>query len=216
MAAIRVLLLADDLWHPAEVIERGLSDVSKEELDIDIVRTAKDIVTADFVRKYDVLVNCKGDAVNASNSAPWFEEGVTEFGPRAFREYVEAGGGLVVIHSGLTVHVPEYVDLVGGEFITHPPREEVHYHLTAPHPIAEGVEDFTERDEPYQIAVTASDARVFMERTSAHGGTCIAGYTREVGKGRIAVLTPGHTLVVWQNPQFRRLFTQSIRWAMAK
>ncbi|MBO4298329.1 MAG: ThuA domain-containing protein, partial [Clostridia bacterium] len=115
---MNVLLVCDDVWHPAEVIERGLKAMDHSGIDFDLVRTAKDILTPAFVRRYDALVNCSGGSINAANSASWFEPSVTEFGPEEFRDYVAGGGGLVVVHAGLTIGgpacpAPAYTEAVG-------------------------------------------------------------------------------------------------------
>ena len=210
---MRVLLICDDLWHPADVIERGLASMPPEEMEFDLVKTAKDILSEAFVQRYDVIVVCSGNAINASNSAPWFEPGVTEFGPEEFAEYVRAGGGLVIVHSGLTVHEPVYVDLVGSEFISHPPRCMTHVHITADNEVTYGVQDFSERDEHYELDVTCPDIEPFMETCSETGGTTVSGYIRRFGKGKVVVLAPGHTLAVWENPNYQKLFKNAIRFA---
>ena len=188
-----------------------------EDMVIDTVKTAKDILSPEFVSRYDVLVNCHGGGVNAANNNPWFEQGVTEFGPEEFQEYVKKGGGLVVVHSGLTINeAPAYTETVGSCFVTHPPRETAHVHITAVNEITQGVSDFSERDEHYQINISANDIEPFMETTSEHGGRTISGYRRIFGEGRIVVLTPGHTLAVWENPNFQKLLKNAIRWVNPK
>lgn len=218
---MKVLLVCDDMWHPADVIERGLRSMDWEDLEFDVVKTAKDILSPSFVKRYDVLVNCHGSSINAANSNPWFEPTVTEFGPEEFRDYVADGGALVVVHSGLTIGgrnhpQPAYTDVVGAYFLGHPLRELTHVKITRQNEITQGVEDFSARDEHYQLAVIAADAEPFMQTTSEHGGTFVSGYTRHYGKGRVAVLSPGHTLAVWENPNFQRLFKNAIRWSAAK
>ena len=195
--------------------------MEKEELVFHVVKTAKDILTPEMVREYDALVNCHGSAINASNSAPWFEKGVTEFGPEEFRDHVSRGGGLVVVHSGLTIGgeaepQPAYTEVAGGYFISHPPRETTHVRVTAENEITRGVRDFSERDEHYQIAITARDIEPFLETASDHGGVTISGYRRYFGRGRVVALTPGHTLGVWKNPEFQKLLKNAIRWAAGK
>lgn len=212
---MKVILVCDDIWHPADVIERGLKAMDCEDIEFDLVKTAKDILTPEMLREYDALIIAKGNAINAANSAPWFEPTVTECGPEEIREYVREGGALIALHAGLCLSrsaAPAYTEAVGSYFLGHPLREMTHVHVVKDHPIVEGVNDFSERDEHYQIAVIAQDADIFMTTTSDNGGTFPSGYAREFGKGRVAGLTPGHTLAVWSNPNFQRLLKNAIRW----
>ena len=52
-----------------------------------------------------------------------------------------------------------------------------------------------------------------MQTESEHGGVCVSGYRRRFGQGRVVVLTPGHTLAVWENRNFQRLFLNAIKYA---
>ena len=218
---MKVLLLCDDTWHPAEIIERGLAAMDREDMEFDVVKTPKDILTMEFVRRYDALVNCHGSCLNSSNPHPWFDPGVTEFGPEEFRDYVAGGGGLTVIHSGLTIGGPNdpqpaYTDVVGSYFIIHPPRETVRVSVTAENEITRGAAGFSLRDEHYQLEITARDIEPFLQSVSEHGGTTVSGYRRRCGKGRVAVLAPGHTLQVWENAGFQTLVKNAIRWTVGK
>lgn len=218
---MNVLLLCDDTWHPAEIIEQGINAMDREEMTFQVVKTAKDILTPEYVRSFDALVNCHGSSINASNSAPWFEKGVTEFGPEEFRDYVFQGGALVVVHSGLTAASeafpqPAYTEVVGSYFVSHPPRETTHVRVTAENEITRGVRGFCERDEHYQIKITAKDIEPFLETASDHGGVTVSGYRRHFGRGRVVALSPGHTLAVWTNPEFQKLMKNAIRWAAGK
>ena len=211
----KVLMIMDDLWHPAEIIERGLEGIELGELTLDRMCDAKDSLTPELLRTYTAVIVAKGNCINASNTAPWFEPGVTECGPEELADYVRGGGGLLALHAGLSVNrtdAPAYTELVGAYFLSHPPRETVHVCVTGRHPITEGVTDFSERDEHYQLAVTAANADIFLMSRSEHGGCFPSGFAREYGKGRVADLTPGHTLSVWRQPGFRRLFGNAVRW----
>ena len=83
-------------------------------------------------------------------------------------------------------------------------------------PLAEGVGAFTVHDEHYQISDLAGDAQVFLQWDSAPGGTQPAGWTRKIYGGRIVVLTPGPTLDVWENPEFRKLLVNAIEWTTCR
>lgn len=216
---INVLMLCDDVWHPVEVIQRGLSDLQDKEFHFDYVCAAKDILTPEFIAEYPVIVNCKGNAITAANQEPWYEPGVTEVGVKEFADYVNAGGGFLSVHAGNTAtrnSWNDYVDFVGNSFVTHPLRCEIDIEVVKEHPVTEGVTDFTIRDEHYELADIAEDADVFLRSVSATGGNQIAGYSRTLGEGKICVLTPGHVLAVWKNEMFRKLFFNAIRWAMRK
>ena len=83
-------------------------------------------------------------------------------------------------------------------------------------PLTEGVGAFTVHDEHYQISDLAGDAQVFLQWDSAPGGTQPAGWKRKIYGGRIVVLTPGHTLDVWENPEFRKLLVDAIEWTTCR
>lgn len=107
------------------------------------------------------------------------------------------------------------MQLVGSAFRGHPPRCTVHLQAALPaHPVLDGVPDFVIRDEHYAMEMTCEDAQVFLESRSEKGGVQPAGYTREIGKGRLCALTPGHTLDVWEDERFQRLFTNAAEWCM--
>lgn len=214
---MKVLVLCDDIWHPSEVIEKGLASLTDPRFTFDIVKAAKDILTPERIARYPVILCCKGNSINASNTAPWFEEGVTEVGPAQFEEYVRAGRGFISLHACNTAKEGSpMAALIGNVFLGHPPRCGVDVKVTAQHPITEGVEDFHIRDEHYQIQVTADDATVVLHTESPTGGHQVAGYTRELDQGRLCVLTPGHTLDVWENAHFQRLLTNALLWCARK
>ena len=214
---MNILLLCDDLWHPGEVVTRGLRPLQKLGYALDVVTAPKDILTPGMLREYDVIINARGAAHSPANSgAPWFEPGVTEVMPEDFRAYVEEGGGFIALHAGNTFsgrNVPAMAELVGNEFIGHPPRCAIKARTVGNHPIARGVGEFDIRDEHYRINLTAPDAEVFLETTSdTEAGTQVAGYTRRIGKGRLCVLTPGHNCSVLESEPFTRLLANAIEW----
>ncbi len=211
----RILVLCDDFWHPGEIIERGMSLLSGSELQFEFVRDAKDTLTPEYIREFPVIVNCKTDCINGGNQNPWFEEGVTEVMPRDFKAYVEEGHGFVSIHSGNTFgpkKCPEYMEFVGNRFVTHPPRCLMEVKVEKEHPVTHGVENFSGRDEHYELGDIAPDAEILLTTHSASGGSQVGGYVRHLGKGRLCVLTPGHIYSMWQNPQFQKLVKNAINW----
>lgn len=216
----KILVICDDVWHPAEVIEKGLEPLGKEKYEFEFVKAAKDILTPEMIEEYPLIICCKSNNVTSGNPAPWFENTVTEVMGGEFRSYVERGGSFLSVHSGNVFMgdgdgVREYTEFVGNRFLSHPLRCSVTLQKVKDHPIMCGIEEqFDIRDEHYQMEILAEDADIFLTSVSEKGGVQTAGYTREIGKGRLCVLTPGHTLSVWQNRQFQNLFLNAVDWCL--
>jgi type 1 glutamine amidotransferase len=210
-----VLVLCDDRWHPAEVIKRGLRGLQGGDFVFDFVMDAKDILTPGMLKSYPAIINCKADNLSAANNAPWFEDGVTEAGVKEFYDYVYGGGGFLSIHSANSAKKGScYGEFVGNAFLGHPPRCNIDVTICGTHPIVEGVENFSIRDEHYQLDYFAADAVELFYTSSEAGGRQIGGYAREMGGGRLCVMTPGHILAVWEHPSFQRLLLNALRWCI--
>lgn len=215
---MNVLVLCDDLWHPGEVIARGLRPLQKLGYNLDVVMACKDILTVKMLRDYDVIINARGNAHSPANARePWFEDGVTAVMPNDFKEYVEEGHGFIALHGGNTYHIenrPDMVELIGNEFITHPPQCTITANPVGDHPIMKGVGSFSFRDEHYMLNITADDIDLFMTGTSdTKAGTQPAGYARTIGKGRLVVLTPGHNCAVLECDEYTTILRNAIEWA---
>ena len=212
-----VLVLCDDFWHPAEVVELGLAPLSKQGFSFTLIKNAQDILTPAFLAPFPVILCCKSNHKNAhSREIPWFTD-QAEVGVAEFTEYVRAGGGFLAVHSGNTARPGEaYAGLVGNHFLGHPPRCNVAVKITADQPVTRGVSDFTIRDEHYEIAVTDPAAEIFCLTTSASGGEQVGGYSRRLGQGRLCVLTPGHILSVWQQQQMQKLLVNALHYCAGK
>jgi len=222
---MRVLLVCDDYWHPGQVPIDGTAPLAENGFQFDVIKNANDF-SPEKLAQYQVVLLVKSDEVSQEERQPWKTEAVQ----KAFVDYVEGGGGLVVIHSGTVCGKnTEALDkLIGCKFITHPNNCPVTAAPLKRHPVTEGVGLFCEVDEHYRIDIIAPDADVLLASYSPPQGEeskyqeepyfntpaaiCPAGYVRTQGKGRVCVLTPGHLLPVWLNPQFQKLLTNAINW----
>lgn len=216
----KILIICDDVWHPAEVIEKGITPLAGEDYQFEFVKAAKDILTPEMIEEYPLIICCKSNNVTSGNPEPWFENTVTEVMGGEFQSYVERGGAFLSVHSGNVFMgdgdgIKEYTEFVGNRFLGHPLRCEVTLKKAKEHPIMRGVkEQFHVRDEHYQMEILAKDADIFLTSISETGGIQTAGYTRQIGSGRLCVLTPGHTLSVWQNRQFQTIFLNAVAWCL--
>lgn len=216
----KILVICDDVWHPAEVIERGMRPLAGDSYQFDFVKTAKDILTPEMIEEFPLIICCKSNNVTSGNPEPWFENTVTEVMGGELKSYVEQGGSFLAVHSGNVFTgegdgIKEYTEFVGNRFLSHPLRCEVTLKKEKEHPVMKGVaEEFLIRDEHYQMEILAQDADIFLTSHSKTGGVQTAGYTREIGNGRLCVLTPGHTLSVWQNREFQKIFLNAMQWCL--
>ncbi len=207
---MRVLVIADDYWHPAKVAHAGLDLM--QGYSFDYVEDAGDW-SAEAMASYPVTLFVKSNNVSAENRDPW----VTPEVEAAFAAYVRAGRGLLVVHSGTATYTdtPTLRALMGGVFERHPEQCPVTVTPHAGHPLCQGVEPFTLKDEHYHMIVDDPTVDVFLTTTSEHGDQP-GGWTRTEGKGRVCVLTPGHTVEVWQHPSFQTLLRNTLAWCVGE
>lgn len=152
----------------------------------------------------------------------------------AFARFVERGGGVVALHaSGDNSHVaPWYVDtIIGTHFIGHPGGADQFQTAkvipAAPdHPIMKGVKlPWAPRDEWYSF--TGSPAQKGMtvlariDEQSYRPGKIAMGADHPViwinpnMRGRIVYSALGHTPEAYDDPNYRLILRNAIRWAAA-
>ena len=222
---MRVLLLCDDFWHPGQVPIDGISPLKERGFQFDIITEAKEF-EPNMLASYPVVIMSKCDECSQNDKTPWKTPAVEQ----AFVDYVENGGGLLVIHTGLVAgeHTETLDRLVGSKFTFHPQDCPVTVQPVKPHPVTAGVDLFCEIDEHYRLEIISDDIDIIMASYSPAQGEeekyenepyhnsgawlGAAGYVRTQGKGRVCVLTPGHHLAVWHNTQYQKVLENSIRW----
>ena len=159
---------------------------------------------------------------------------------RGLRAAVEAGTGLAGWHGGIADSYrasSDYLQLVGGQFATHPSKSPellvegapennyLHYtvEITGPgrqHPITAGIEDFELTTEQYWVLhddlndVLATTTHPTQPWHPWHRPvTSPAVWTRLWGRGRIVVATPRHTPEVLEHPSVRTIIERGMLWA---
>jgi type 1 glutamine amidotransferase len=159
---------------------------------------------------------------------------------RGLRRAVESGTGLAGWHGGIADsyrNSSDYLHLIGGQFACHPGKDPatiteetaennfIPHRITirpeaAEHPIVAGVQDFDLVTEQYWVltddyidvlATTTQQVRPWdpwqREVTSP------AIWTRQWGRGRIFVATPGHSMDVLNHESVRSIIERGLLWA---
>jgi type 1 glutamine amidotransferase len=209
---MKVLLVNDDLYHPGSVPEEGVRPLKAKGFLFDILSDGVEF-SPEKLAGYPAVMLAKSDNRMAGDRSPW----VTEDVRHALLGYVRDGGGLLVVHSGTAgfTGMQELHGLLGGLFMTHPKQLPIEFQPKAGHPLAEGVQAFTVSDEHYFMDMADEPVDVFLTSASRHG-ILPAGWARSEGSGRVCVLTPGHTLEVWLNPDFQQLLMNALNWCGRK
>ena len=222
---MRILLLCDDFWHPGQVPTDGVKPLESKGFEFDIVTDAGEI-KADLLSKYPVVMLSKSGQITKEDRDGWKTPQVQQ----AFIDYVENGGGLLVMHNATVPgnNSGAMDKLVGSRFTFHPAPTEVMVKPVKPHPVTEGVDAFCELDEHYRLDIVSDDIDILIASYSPSQGEeekykdepsknspawiDVAGYVRTQGKGRVCVLLPGHFIEVWHNPQFQRTLENALNW----
>lgn len=184
---------------------------------------------AEAMAKVDLIIQC-----NTMTT-------ITGEAVRGLRSAVAAGTGMVGWHGGIADSYrdsSDYLQLIGGQFATHPPRtrpEDLEpedptlnfrtYTVNIvpeqrEHPIVAGLSDFELTTEQYWILsddyndVLATTTLVPLDFEAWNRPiTCPAVWTRSWGKGRIVVATPGHSFEVLNDSNVRTIIERGITWA---
>ena len=206
---MRVLVLSEDRYHSMATVRAGLEPLADAGFAFDWVAPG-DVPSPEQLVAYPLVVLSKSNNRSATDLAPWADDSLAD----AIVRQVRAGQGWVVIHSGVAGYgdMATLRGLMGGAFLHHPPQCPVTVTPHAGHPLCVGSEAFTLIDEHYHVALDDAAVDVFLTTTSEHGAQP-AGWTRQEGKGRVCVLTPGHNLPVWLHPAYQRLITNALCWA---
>ncbi len=174
---------------------------------IDVTYTEK---LGDFnpetLRKYDALV------VYANT------DDIGKDQAKALVDYVEGGGGFVPLHcaSFCFRNSPEYVALVGAQFLKHGTGEFDTKIVDPDHPITKGLEPFRTWDETYVHSKHNTKDRHVLQVREDKDGSEPWSWTRTQGKGRVFYTAYGHDARTWGNPGFQDLIERGIRWAANK
>lgn len=225
---MRVLLICHEHYHPADVAVGGVEPLKSKGFQFDVIKSGKDF-KPEMLADYSVVLMSKCDEISPEDRGSWKTAEIQQ----AFVDFVENGGGLLVVHSGTVAgkNTGLLDRLIGSKFVVHPNDCLVTVEPIKPHPVTEGVGIFCEVDEHYHLEILADDIDIIMASYAAAQGDedkyesepyhnapakiCASGYVRTQGKGRVCMLASGHHLKVWLNPEFQKALENAIRWCGA-
>lgn len=145
-----------------------------------------------------------------------------------FLNFLKAGKGLVALHHSLCDYQdwPAFEQIVGGKYYlskqvvkgiekpqsTYKEGLDIPIHMAdADHPVTRGVKDFVIFDETYGRFEVSPDVHVLLT-TDAPTSTKVIGWAKTYDRARVVYLQSGHGHQGYENPNYRRLVAQAIRW----
>ncbi len=142
-------------------------------------------------------------------------ESITPAQEKALLEYVDAGHAFIPIHSASFCfkNSPEYIDLVGGQFMEHKTGTFTADIVKKEHPAVKAISPFSTWDETYVHDKLDRDITVLMERVEGDHHEPWT-WVKEYGKGRVFYTAYGHDERTWNHPEFQKLMREGIRWAI--
>jgi uncharacterized protein len=204
------------------VAEKVLAELGQKShaFTVDYVRGGKDgkddadvkeKMTPESLRKYDAVVfaNTTGDLPIPDKDA--------------FIEWIKSGKGFIGMHSASDTfhHYQPYLDMLGGEFMTHHEqvcvdcinqdrRNPATRHLKA---------IWTIFDEIYIIKNFNRTNMHGLLTLDKHPNTGVPGdypisWSKTVGQGKVFYTALGHREDVWENPVYQKHILEGIRWAL--
>ncbi|MBL7222679.1 MAG: ThuA domain-containing protein [Candidatus Brocadiae bacterium] len=158
-------------------------------------------------------------------------QGITDAQKAKFLALIKKGTGVLVMHHALASFQdwPEYERIIGGKFLLRPEtkdgvttpksgwgHEPVPVHVVSKeHPITAGLDDCTFNDEYYNKC-RVSDQVTLLLTTDFEKNQRQVMWCREEGKARVVYLMSGHDQKVYNDPTYRKLVANAIRWVARK
>ena len=207
-----MLAVLGDYYHASDHLALALMATSvPADLETTVIRYPDPVNPHDLAGYDLLLLSSMGRWRPRESEATWFDADSQQ----RLERHIASGAGLLLLHSGTASHPVDgpLRAVAGGHFLHHPPEHPpVTVTPTARHPITEGVAPFTHPDEHYFMDVDPHATHLLTAVSSL--GEQPAGWCRNHGSGRVAAVIPGHTREMLEEPAFRRLLANAIRWSL--
>ncbi len=216
-----------DGHHPVAATDLFLPYLRAQGYRVEVTDSNEVYADGERMARTDLIVQC----VTMSS--------ISREASHGLRDAVAAGTGLVGWHGGIADayrNDADYLQLIGGQFATHPGKEpslrhgdETDNYLThtieftdaaRSHPITTGLDDFELHTEQYWVL---HDSLIDVLATTTHPTqpwhpwhrpiVSPAVWTRLWGAGRIVAATPGHSVDVLEHPTVRTIVERAMLWA---
>ena len=210
LGAIRALLITGGHDHEAAFYSL-FDDIRRVPVD-----TAANAFKKDLRGKYDVLIMYD------------FTRDLGEPGRKNLRDFVEAGGGVVVLHHAL-LNYQTWTwwseEVVGGRYrlrreggdpsssVTN--DQQIDATPAAAHPVLDGIAPFRIQDETYKNLYMSPKVRPLLTTDNPTSDVNLA-WIGPCETARVVAIQLGHGRSAFAHPSYRTLVHNAVRWAAGK
>ena len=149
-----------------------------------------------------------------------------------FLNLFKSGKGVVVLHHAIANYNEwdQYAEIIGARYYLRPKKvngiektrsqwlHDVEHtiHIVDPgHPVTNGMKDFLIHDETYRLFDVDLGVKPLLTTEEATSNRVIA-WAKEYEKSRVVYIQLGHDHFAFDNPNYRQLVRQAIRWTARK
>lgn len=174
------------------------------------------LLTAEAAKEWDVIVTYD------------YNQKITDEAKADFIARLKDGKGLVALHHAIATYPawPEYWNIIGARYylaatningvakprsaFKHDVDFKVHVADTR-HPVTSGVKDFSIHDETYKWFDVSKDCHPLLTTDEPESNKVI-GWAKKYEGARVVYIQLGHDHLAYENPNFRLILKQAIRW----
>jgi len=201
----KCLLLGDythPKFHPLQGVDTQISHILNDEMSVQCSEN-KNMLLDNNIQQFDLCISY----------IDLWDEKVSPQQTAGLMSYVSHGGGLLIIHNGISLGGRyELSQLMGGKFIGHPTYQPLSFRTSGEHTITKGVESFEMEEEPFQFEFDNFTEKQILLEYKLDEQWYPAAWTHTYGLGRVTVLMPGHHEPSFRQPALRKFIHQAARW----
>jgi uncharacterized protein len=211
--------------HPVEATDYFLPHLEANGFTVRVEDSPKVYAESDYMAGVDLIVQCMTMSTIEKDELAGLTSAVAN------------GTGLAGWHGGIADsyrNSSDYLQLIGGQFACHPPKaaaertgEQSDYFIPyrveitdTEHPVTAGIGDFDLVTEQYWVLTDDYNTVLATTTLAKHEWepwhrpvTTPAIWTRDWGKGRVFVCTPGHDMNVVRDPNVTTIVQRGMLWA---
>lgn len=203
---LKILLIGDEalaMYHPLKVVETTIKEAIEDVAFIDTQVNINDF--HGDLDDYDGLVLYSDQ----------FRVPMIEVLAHKLEDFVRSGGGIVLVHNGISLTASEVIGgMMGVTYLGHPPATTLEFTMDQSHPISENLKSFRLHEEPYRFDFSLGTSKDVFMTYEFQGELCESGWTSCLGRGRLVYIHPGHDAVVLIDKTLQVMLKRGVLWSV--